>query len=60
LIPRLEAIVAKHGKARILCEIGIKFDDWELQAMRNDARFGLKHRNDLLKFVVFNRPDWVD
>jgi hypothetical protein len=60
LITQLEAIVAEHGKARILCNMGIKFDDWELQAMWDDARFGLEHRNDLLKFAVIGGPDWVD
>ena len=28
--------------------------------MWDDTRFGLEHRNDLLKFAVIGGPDWVD
>ena len=44
LITQLEAIVAERGKARILCNMGIKSDGWKLQAMWDDTRFGLEHR----------------
>ena len=40
LIPRLEAIITEHGKARLLLDLS-DFFGWELAALWDDARFGL-------------------
>lgn len=60
LLPRLRQITQEHGKARILCDMGEEFEGWELQAMWDDARFGLDHRHDVSKFAVIGGPDWID
>jgi hypothetical protein len=60
LIPRLEAIIAEHGKARLLLEMGDEFQGWEPKAMWDDARFGLAHRKDFEKMGVVGGPRWVD
>ena len=60
LIPRLEAIIAEHGKARLLLDMGDEFKGWEPKAAWDDARFGLAHRKDFEKMAVIGGPRWVD
>jgi SpoIIAA-like len=60
LIPRLEAIIREHGKARLLLDMGDKFHGWEPAAAWDDARFGLAHRNDFEKMGVVGGPKWVE
>lgn len=60
LIPRLEAIIQEHGKARLLLDMGDEFHGWEPAAMWDDARFGLQHRNDFTKMGVIGGPKWVE
>lgn len=60
LIPRLEAIISEHGKARILLDMGDEFHGWEPAAAWDDARFGITHRNDFEKMGVIGGPGWVD
>jgi SpoIIAA-like len=59
LIPRLEAIIREHGKARLLLDMGEAFQGWEGAALWDDARFGLEHRNDFEKMAVIGGPGWV-
>ncbi len=60
LIPRLEAIIRAHGKARLLLDMGDEFHGWEAAAAWDDARFGLAHRNDFEKMGVIGGPKWVE
>lgn len=60
LIPRLQALIAAHGKARLLLDMGDEFHGWEPAALWDDARFGLAHRNDFEKMAVVGAPAWVD
>ncbi len=60
LIPRLEAIIREHGKARLLLDMGDEFHGWEGAAAWDDARFGLAHRNDFEKMGVVGGPKWVE
>jgi hypothetical protein len=60
LIPRLEAIIRAHGKARLLLDMGEGFHGWEAAAAWDDARFGLAHRNDFEKMGVVGGPKWVE
>jgi len=60
LIPRLEAIIHEHGKARLLLDMGDEFHGWEPAAAWDDARFGIAHRNDFEKMGVIGGPGWVD
>lgn len=60
LIPRLEAIIRSHGKARLLLDMGDEFHGWEAAAAWDDARFGLAHRNDFEKMGVIGGPKWVE
>jgi len=60
LIPRLESIIHAYGKARLLLDMGDKFHGWEAEALWDDARFGLTHRNDFEKMGVIGGPKWVE
>lgn len=60
LIPRLESIIGQYGKARLLLDMGEEFRGWEAEALWDDARFGIAHRNDFDKMGVVGGPRWVD
>ena len=52
LIPALEGIIQGQGRAGFLCHMDENFDGLAMGAMRDDARFFLKHKND------FERWPW--
>ncbi len=60
LIPHLESIIRKYGKARLLLDMGDKFYGWEAKALWDDAYFGLRHRNDFEKMGVIGAPKWFE
>ncbi len=60
LIPNLESIIRKHGKARLLLDISEDFQGWEAAAMWDDARFGVAHRKDFEKLGVIGGPRWIE
>jgi hypothetical protein len=60
LIPRLEQVIKKHGKARMLLAMGEDFHGWEPSAMWDDAKFGMQHRMDFEKCAVVGGPKWVE
>jgi hypothetical protein len=60
LIPRLESIFKQYGKARLLLDMGDDFQGWDAEALWDDARFGLAHRNDFEKMGVIGGPKWVE
>lgn len=57
LIPRLEEIISRHGKARLLLDMN--GHGWKPGAAWDDARFGLKHRRDFERMGVVGGPVWV-
>ena len=59
LIPRLEEILKKYGKARFLYYLDEGFTGWEMGAMWEDAKFGMKHKDDFEKIAVVGVPTWV-
>lgn len=60
LIPRLEAIIREHTKARVLFQMNEDFQGWEMEAMWDDAKFGVAHRHDFEKFAIVGGPRWVE
>lgn len=59
LIPRLEAILREHGKARCLLDTGDGFPGMERAAVWDDLRFGLAHRHDFEKLGIITSAQWV-
>ncbi len=60
LIPQLQQVVNKHGKARVLLAMGEEFNGWEPAALWDDAKFGMTHRTDFEKCAVVGGPKWVE
>ncbi len=60
LIPRLEAIIRKHRKSRLLFLMDPDFKGWDFDAAKLYANFGLKHRNDFERVAGVCGPKWVN
>jgi SpoIIAA-like len=59
LIPKLAEVLKKYGKARFLYYLDEGFAGWELGAMWEDAKFGLRHKDDFEKIAVVGGPKWA-
>jgi hypothetical protein len=59
LIPQLEGVLNKYPKARFLYYLDEGFTGWEMGAMWEDAKFGLRHKDDFEKIAVVGGPKWV-
>ncbi len=59
-IPRLEAVIKEWGKVRLLFHLDPDFAGWELGAMWDDLKLGLKHRSDFEKMALVGAPAWAD
>jgi hypothetical protein len=60
LIPKIEEVIKRSGKAKVLLYLPVDFTGWEAHAMWDDARFGLRHRNDFEKLAVVGGAKWVE
>ncbi len=59
LIPRLEALIKKHGKIRLLCFMDEEFAGLEAGALWDDAKFFLPHKDDFEKMAIVGGPKWI-
>ena len=59
-MPKLEELLAKHGKIKAVMHADSSFEGWELGAAWDDATFGMKHRNDFEKIALVGMPQWVE
>lgn len=59
-IPALEKLLAEHGKIRCVYYMDEDFKGWEIGAMWDDAKFGVKHRDDFEKIAVIGGPKWAE
>jgi hypothetical protein len=60
LIPRLEALIKKHGKVRLLCFMDEEFAGLEAGAIWDDAKFFLPHKDDFEKMAIVGGPKWIE
>jgi hypothetical protein len=60
MVPKLEELIGKFGQARFLCHVDEDFAGMELAAMLDDAKFFLKHKNDLEKLAVVGAAKWIE
>jgi len=58
LIPRLEALIARHGKIRALFWMDESFDGWEMEAALDNTAMDVKHRGDFEKVAMVGGPAW--
>lgn len=60
IIPRIEAIIQEHGKARLMYLVEDSFQGAEAGAWWDDTKLGLKHRRDFEKLALVGGPKWMD
>jgi hypothetical protein len=60
MVPQLEELINKFGQARFLCYVDETFAGLEMGAMLDDAKFFLKHKNDLEKLAVVGAAKWIE
>ena len=58
-IPALESIIAAHAKINAVLVFEPSFSGWEMGAVWEDAKFGVKHRTDFNRIAVVGAPQWV-
>ncbi len=58
-IPALDDLIRKYEKCRVLMYLAEDFHGWELGAMWDDAKFGMKHSKDFDKIALVGGPKWV-
>jgi len=60
IIPRVDAIIQEHGKARFMWVLDDGFQGAEAGAMWDDTKFGLKHRHDFEKVALVGGAKWME
>lgn len=60
LVPSWEQMIARHGKLRLLFEMGPGFTGWEPAAAWDDLKFSFSHRNDLERVALVGAKTWVE
>lgn len=58
-IPALQKILDEFEVANILLYMDEDFEGFSLKAMWEDAKFGIKHRNDFARVAIVGGPNWV-
>jgi hypothetical protein len=58
LIPKVEALIAK-GPVKLLFAAGEAFEGYELEALWDDAAFGVKHWRDFSRIAVVADQTWL-
>ncbi len=59
-IPRVETLVREYGQLRLLFFMDDSFTGWELGAMWDDAKYGLKYKNNFEKLAVVGGAKWIE
>lgn len=59
-LPAIEERIERFGRARAVIVFDKDFQGWELGALWDDTRFGLKHRNHFERIALVNAPHWVE
>lgn len=57
-IPAVEDRLARHTRINLVLHLDEFFEGWELGAMWDDARFGLRHRHDFQRVAVVGAQAW--
>ena len=56
--PKVEAMLAK-GPVKLLFAVGEGFEGYELEALWDDAAFGVKHWRDFSRIAAVADPAWL-
>lgn len=58
-IPELERMLQEFKRLRVVFYLNDSFEGWELGAMWDDARFGMRHYGDFDRIAMVGGPRWV-
>jgi len=58
-IPALESIIGKFEVANALLYMDENFKGWEAKALWDDAKFGIRHRNDFRRIAIVGGSTWI-
>jgi hypothetical protein len=56
-VPKLESLIHKHGKIRVLFEMH-DFHGWDAGALWADVKFDMKHFKDIERLAVVGETKW--
>lgn len=59
-IPLITEKVEAHGAVRVLLYLDHGFTGFKTEALWEDAKFGLTHRNDFIRLAVVGGGQWLD
>jgi len=59
LIPALEKVIAREGKAKVLYMMGPEFTGFSAGAAYEDAKYGLTHLADFAQAAIVTDVEWV-
>ncbi|MDE1464975.1 STAS/SEC14 domain-containing protein [Spartinivicinus poritis] len=59
LIPIIEDKINSHGKVRLLYQLGEEFEGFDLQALWDDAKLGVKHFKAWEKVAIVTNLKWI-
>jgi len=59
-IPALERMLKEYGSVKALFYMDPDFKGWDLRALWDDAKFGVKHKDDFEKIAVVGGKKWID
>jgi hypothetical protein len=59
LVPDVEAVFALNRKLRLLYHLGPDFEGFELGALWDETKLGLRHVNDWDRVAVVTDESWV-
>ncbi len=59
-LPELQKLIEVYGKVRCLYFMDSEFDGWTLGAVWDDAKFGIRHKDDFEKCAIVGGPKWAE
>jgi hypothetical protein len=59
LVPAIEAAIAEHGKVRMVYVLGHEFDEYEGEAVWEDAKLGARHPASFERIAIVTDAKWA-
>ena len=59
IVPAIEAVIAQHGKVRIVYVLGHEFDEYEGEAVWEDIKLGVSHPASFERMVIVTDARWA-
>ena len=59
LVPAIEAAIAAHGKVRLVYVLGPEFDEYEGEAVWEDAKLGAHHPASFERIAIVTDARWA-